>query len=69
MFGLTFLIIGLIGSFFLSRNLNEDIYLKLLKNIIDPTLSNIIENDEHYLEDQLIFQDGTLIHDLFVNIW
>ena len=28
-----------------------------------------IENDEHYLEDQLIFQDGTLIHDLFVNIW
>ncbi|XP_018307235.1 uncharacterized protein [Mycetomoellerius zeteki] len=31
-------------------------YLELLEDIIDPTLTNIIENDEHYLENQLIFQ-------------
>jgi len=33
-------------------------YLYLLEDIIDPVLTNIIKNDKHYLEDQLIFQQG-----------
>jgi len=63
MFGLTFLDNHLISFFFLLDNLTGNIYLELLEDIIDPTLINIIENDEHYLEDQLVFQqDGTPPH-------
>jgi len=43
--------------------LNGDIYLELLEDIINPTLTDIIENDKHYLEDQLVFQqNGALPH-------
>jgi len=51
--------------------LTGNIYSELLENIIDPTLTNIIKN-EHYFEDQLVFQqNGTLPHyaQHMRNIW
>jgi len=37
--------------------------LELLEDVINPTLTDIIENDKHYLEDQLVFQqNGALPH-------
>ncbi|KYN11079.1 hypothetical protein ALC57_16780, partial [Trachymyrmex cornetzi] len=42
--------------------LTGDMYLELLEDI-DPTSTNIIENVEHYLENELIFQqDGTPLY-------
>ena len=56
-------IVSLSKLFFLLHNLNEDMYLKLIQDINDPSLTDIIEDDEHYLKNQLIFQqDGTPPH-------
>lgn len=38
-------------------------YLELLETTVDPTLTDIVENDNRYLEDHLIFQqDGAPPH-------
>ncbi|XP_018572308.1 uncharacterized protein LOC108911771 [Anoplophora glabripennis] len=43
----------------LPGNLTGEMYLDLLENNIDPALTNIMENNENYFEDQLICQqDG-----------
>lgn len=53
----------IVGPFFLEGNLTGEMYLGLLEDTIDPMLTDIIENDQNYLEDQLIFQqDGAPAH-------
>ncbi|EFN87922.1 hypothetical protein EAI_08475, partial [Harpegnathos saltator] len=55
----------IVGPLFLlgTSNLTAEMYLELLEDIIDPMLTDVIENDEHYLEDQLVFQqDGASPH-------
>lgn len=53
----------LVGPFFIPGNLNGETYLSLLEDHIDPMLTDIIENDDRYLEDELIFQqDGAPPH-------
>ena len=54
---------SIVGPFFLPGNLTGDMYLDLLENAIDPALTNIIENDPAYSEQELIFQqDGAPPH-------
>lgn len=53
----------LVGPFFLPGNLNGEMYLELLQDHIDPMLTEIIENNEQYQENQLILQqDGAPPH-------
>lgn len=48
---------------FLPQNLNGETYLELLEDTIDPALTDIIENDNRYSEDDLFFQqDGAPPH-------
>lgn len=44
-----------IGTF-LPGTLNEEMYLDVLENTVDPMLTDIIENDERFLEECLRFQ-------------
>lgn len=54
---------SIVGPFFLPANLTGDMYLDLLENAIDPALTNIIEEDRAYNEQELIFQqDGAPPH-------
>lgn len=39
-----------------------EIFLKLLQDKIDPMLNGIIEKNEHYLEDLLVFKHMNLFH-------
>ncbi|KAG5894615.1 hypothetical protein JTB14_026146 [Gonioctena quinquepunctata] len=49
----------LIGPVFLDGKLTEETYLELLNEFVYPQLVDIIENDDRYHEDHLIFQqDG-----------
>lgn len=53
----------LIGPVFLDGNLTGETYLELLSEFVYPQLVDIIENDDRYLEDHLIFQqDGAPPH-------
>lgn len=53
----------IVGPFFLPQTLNGETYLQLLEEAIDPALTDIIENDNRYLEDELFFQqDGAPPH-------
>lgn len=53
----------LIGPIFLEDNLTGDIYLNMLQNIIYPLLVEIVEHDERYQENLLVFQqDGAPPH-------
>lgn len=40
----------------LPGNLTGDMYLELLEDAVDSTWSNLVENDNQYLEDHLTFQ-------------
>lgn len=52
----------LVGSFFLPGGLTVNAYSKLLQDLIDPVLTDI-KSDNHYLENQLLFQqDGAALH-------
>lgn len=52
---------SLVGPFFINGNLTGDMYLELLQEAIDPALTVIVENNNDYLEDELMFQqDGAL---------
>lgn len=53
----------IVGPFFLPGNLTGEMYLNLLQNAVEPALTEIIEQNEHYNENQLIFQqDGAPPH-------
>lgn len=52
-----------VGPFFLPGTLTGEMYLELLETAINPALTEIVENDERYLENRLIFQqDGAPPH-------
>lgn len=49
----------IVGPFFIDGNLNGATYLELLDTTVDPTITELLENDENLFENQLIFQqDG-----------
>lgn len=53
----------LVGPFFIDGNLNGDIYLEMLEDLIDPMITEILENDNNLFEDQITFQqDGAPPH-------
>lgn len=53
----------IVGPFFLDGNLNGESYLELLREVIDPRITTIIENDHNLSEDLLVFQqDGAPPH-------
>lgn len=54
-----------LGNFFLPGYLTEKMFLKLQENNSDPTLKDIIKNNEKYFEDQFIFQQKTWFHFLW----
>lgn len=50
-------------SKFLEDNLSGEFYLELFEDTNKPMLTNNIENDQNYLDNQLIFQqDGAPTH-------
>lgn len=63
MFELALLVI-VVGSFFLPSNLTADTYLNLLRDLIEPELTDIIENDENH---RMVFLH--ILQFLFVSIW
>ncbi|XP_071053327.1 uncharacterized protein [Onthophagus taurus] len=53
----------IIGPLFIPGNLNGEIYLEMLENVIDPLITEKLENDPLLLEQQLHFQqDGAPPH-------
>lgn len=42
----------IVGPFFIDGNLTGETYLRLLEDHIDPMLTDIIENDDRYLEEE-----------------
>lgn len=53
----------LIGPLFIDGNLNGETYLELLEDTVYPLLIDIVENDDRYQENQLMFQqDGAPPH-------
>lgn len=53
----------IVGPFFIDGNLNGATYLELLDTTVDPTITELLENDENLFENQLIFQqDGAPPH-------
>ncbi|KAG5899934.1 hypothetical protein JTB14_002485 [Gonioctena quinquepunctata] len=63
----------LIGPIFLDGNLTGETYLELLNEFVYPQLVDIIETDDRYHEDHLIFQqDGAhlhIMHSLLGRFW
>lgn len=60
---------NVIGPFFLTENLTGDLYFELLENVIDPKITEVIENtiyfpaEEVIHEEKVIFQqDGCPAH-------
>lgn len=45
----------IVGSSFFESNLSGKLYLELIKDTIKHLLTNSIENNQNYLENQLIF--------------
>ncbi|KAL3288976.1 hypothetical protein HHI36_003419 [Cryptolaemus montrouzieri] len=53
----------LIGPFFIPGNLTGELYYQLLEEFIDPVITEIIENDPRYSENEVVFQqDGASPH-------
>lgn len=53
----------IVGPFFIDGNLNGNIYLELLETTVDPHITELLENDENLLENELVFQqDGAPPH-------
>lgn len=53
----------IVGSLLLEDDLSRELYL--LKDTIEPIITNIIENNQNYLEDHLIFQQVRTMFWLF----
>lgn len=53
----------IVGPFFIDGNLNSESYLELLREAVDPQITQILENDEAFSENLLAFQqDGAPPH-------
>jgi ribosomal protein S13 len=53
----------IIGPFFIPGHLNGENYLQLLETLVDPFITQVIEEDENFVENQLVFQqDGAPPH-------
>jgi len=53
----------IVGPFFIAGNLRGDMYLDMLENTIEPRITEIIENDVNYSENDIHFQqDGAPPH-------
>lgn len=53
----------IVGPLFIDGNLNGATYLELLENNIDPMITEILENDNNLLENEITFQqDGAPPH-------
>lgn len=58
----------LVDSFFSLNNLCENLLLLLEDNIVH-ILTDIIENNEHYSKDQLVFQQVGDLHHYTLSVW
>lgn len=53
----------IVGPYFIDGNLTSATYLELLDTTIDPRITELLENDENLLENELVFQqDGAPPH-------
>lgn len=44
------------GAFFLNENHNGALYLELLREVVDPKITRIVENNDNLCEDLFLFQ-------------